>query len=379
VVRRQAGVVEVYLRRLVQEAKELYQRYPNPLQSLYFGGGTPSFLRNQELQQLHHVFLWPLDRTGGAEVTMEANPGTLNKERLQILKDLGVNRLSIGVQSFQDQVLKTLGRAHGRKGALRAVEMALEAGFRTSVDLILGLPEQDFRADLREAAGSGVGHLSAYTLQIEPGTPFALNEVRLDQDLEATAFLEAEQILGEAGFVRYEVSNFAKPGRESRHNSLYWHAGFWGALGPSAAGHYPYRSEGHGARGEGEKKGLGDGGWGIGKEQSGVGSKIAYSVRTTNPPLPRWLEGEAPGIEFISPHEHAREALMLGLRLREGVDIGELEHRTHLALWETLASELTRLESEELVRINGKRISANLALVHPVILRLWDALAQSTR
>lgn len=347
VVRRYGGVVEAYLERLAEEAAALYQRFPGPLETLYFGGGTPSFLRNRELEQLFRALPW--DVPSIYEVTMEANPGTLNPERLELLKDLGVNRLSLGVQSFQDGVLESLGRAHGRKGALRAVEMSLEAGFRTSIDLILGLPSQNFAADLREAAAIGVGHVSAYTLQIEPGTPFAARGVRLDEDLEAAAFDMAEQVLGAVGFVRYEVSNFARPGQESAHNQVYWRAGFWGALGPAAVGHYPKGVEGH----------------------------EVYSVRVTNPPLPRWLGGESPWLEAVGPLEHAREALMLGLRLCDGVNVSEIEQRTGLELWERLEAVVRELEGQELLWARGKRIGvarAGVAILHRIILRLWEAL-----
>jgi len=341
VVRRFGGIVEAYLKRLGEEARELHASHPEPLQTLYLGGGTPSFLRSAELVRLREALPWGLE---GAEVTLEANPGTLNRERLELLRALGVNRLSIGVQSFQDPVLKTLGRAHGRKGALKAVEMSLETGFRTSLDLILGLPGQELEADLREARALGVGHISAYTLQIEPGTPFELANLHTDEEQEALAFERAEEILGEAGLVRYEVSNFARPGQESRHNRLYWQTRFWGALGPGAAGHY----------------------------RAGQG---VYSRRTTNPPLPRWLGGEAPLVEEIGPLEHAREALMLGLRLREGVDVGSLEARTGLALWPTLAPSVAQLIEKGRLEANGQRLRAtNLSTLHPVILQLWEAL-----
>lgn len=357
VVRRHGGVVEAYLERLAGEAAALHARFPGPLETLYFGGGTPSFLRGHELERLFAALPWQL--RPGAEVTMEANPGTLNPERLTLLKHLGINRLSIGVQSFQDTVLKTLGRAHGRKGAFQAVEMSLEAGFRTSIDLILGLPGQDFEADLREAASLGVGHVSAYTLQIEPGTLFEIRGIRLDEDLGAAAFEAAESVLGEAGLLRYEVSNFARPGEESRHNRAYWRNEFWGALGPAAAGHYPRDVE---ARG------------------SGLEGHEVYSVRATNPPLPRWLAGEAPSLEVISPLEYARESLMLGLRLREGVDVGVLEGRSGLELWAQLEKTARKLEERGLIWTRQTRLGATragLPLLHQLILQLWEALSAS--
>ncbi len=344
VVRRGPGWVEAYLGRLREEAAILHEAHPDPLKTLYFGGGTPSFLRDRELVALFQALPWRL--RPGAEVTLEANPGTLNRERLRLLKDLGVNRLSLGVQSFQDPVLKFLGRAHGRKGALRAVELALEEGFRVSLDLILGLPMQNVDQDLKEAASLEVGHVSAYTLQVEPGTPFALLGVEVDPDKEAEAFLRAEEVLGQAGFVRYEVSNFAREKEEAQHNLVYWRAGFWLALGPSATAHLPA---------------LG----------------AFYARRTQNPPLPRWLREEPPSEEAIPPLEHAKESLMLGLRLREGVEVKAVEARTGLSLWPRLEGVAQALIAEGLLLKEGSRLKPTprgLALLHGVVLRLWGAL-----
>ena len=344
VVRRGPGWVEAYLRRLKEEAQALHERFPEPLRTLYLGGGTPSYLRDRELVALFQSLPWALAQ--GAEVTLEANPGTLSPGRLRLLQDLGVNRLSLGVQSSQDPVLKFLGRAHGRKGALRAVEMALEWGFRVSIDLILGLPMQDVEADLKEAARLGVGHVSAYTLQVEKGTPFALLGLKEDPEREAWAMERAEEVLGEAGLFRYEVSNFAREGEEARHNLVYWRAGFWLALGPAATGQYP-----------------GEGG--------------AYALRRTAPPLPRWLRGEAPKEEAISPLEHAKESLMLGLRLREGVDVGAVEERTGLALFPLLQGRAEELAQEGLLQVRGKRLLPTpkaFPLLHRVVLALWEAL-----
>ncbi|MGC8905163.1 radical SAM family heme chaperone HemW [Thermus sp.] len=344
VVRRGPGWVEAYLRRLGEEAHALHARFPEALDTLYLGGGTPSYLRDRELVALFQSLPWRLAE--GAEVTLEANPGTLSPGRLRLLKDLGVNRLSLGVQSFQEPVLRFLGRAHGRKGALRAVEMALEAGFRVSLDLILGLPMQDVEEDLKKAASLGVGHVSAYTLQVEKGTPFALLGLKEDPEREAWAMERAEALLGEAGLFRYEVSNFAREGEEARHNLVYWRAGFWLALGPAATGQYPGRG-------------------------------AFYALRRTSPPLPRWLLGEPPKEEALSPLEHAKESLMLGLRLREGVDVAGLEAKTGLSLWPLLQEKVRELAAEGLLAVEGKRLKPTpkaFPLLHRVVLALWEAL-----
>lgn len=346
VVRRHGDVVDRYLDRLAQEAERLHQRFPEPLETLYFGGGTPSFLREAELIRL---FTLPWQVAPGGEVTLEANPGTLNPERLRLLKTLGVTRLSIGVQSFDDRVLKALGRAHRARGAYRAIEEAQQAGFRVSIDLILGLPGQDVRRDLLEATALGVGHVSAYTLIVEPGTRYALEGLHPDPEAEGRALELAEEILGEAGLVRYEVSNFARPGEAARHNLVYWRMGFWGGLGPAATGHLPPTTEDPGL----------------------------YAQRWRNPPLPRWLAGESADLEPVTPSEHVREAIMMGLRTREGVDLRALGARTGHALCEQLAGAIAALEQRGLVIYDPPRLrptSRGLNLAHAVVLELWEAL-----
>ena len=342
-VRRTKGAVEAFLDKLAADARALAPRL-GPLETLYYGGGTPSYLREAELVRLLNLGL-PLAEN--AEVTLEANPGTLNRKRLALLKELGVNRLSIGVQSFQDPVLKTLGRAHRAKGALRAVETALAFGFRVSIDLILGLPGQDVGADLEAAASLGVGHVSAYTLIPEPGTPLA-QEITPDPDREAEAFAAAREILGRAGLVRYEVSNFARPNEEARHNLVYWRMGFWAALGPAAASHEPAEAPG------------------------------LYAKRRTNPPLFRWLGGEAPREEAITPLEHVREALMMGLRVREGVDLAALEGRSGLTFKEKLQEAARPYLEAGWLEQTGDRLApteAGLDRVHSLVLSLWEALS----
>ncbi len=346
VVRRGPGWVEAYLKRLKEEAEEVYRAYPYPLRTLYLGGGTPSYLRDRELVALFQALPWSLEE--GAEVSLEANPGTLNRGRLKLLRALGVNRVSLGVQSFQDEVLRFLGRAHRRRGAFRAVELALEEGFRVSLDLILGLPGQDAERDLLEARALGVGHVSAYTLQVEKGTPFALWGLREDEEAAAWAMGRAEELLAEAGLYRYEVSNFARPGEEARHNLVYWRAGFWLALGPSATAQLP-------------------------------GPSPLYARRLQNPPLPRWLRGEAPA-EAIPPLEHAKEALMLGLRLREGVEVGAIEERTGLPLWPRLEGAALALAEEGFLEVEGKHLRPTpraFSVLHGAVLRLWEGLEAS--
>lgn len=335
--------VAIYLDRLEAEARELYARFSGDLQTLYLGGGTPSFLRDSEIERLFAALPWQVN----GEVTLEVNPGTLNKSRLELWGSLGVNRISLGVQSFQDPVLKALGRAHGRRGALQAVELSLEAGFRTSLDLILGLPGQDYERDLSEAAALGVEHVSAYTLQVEPGTPLALQGIRENPDLEAEAFLAAREILGQAGLERYEVANFARPGCEAQHNLNYWRLGFWGGLGPAASAHLPATAP-------------------------------DYAERLTAPPLYRWAAGEAAARELIGPAQHIRETLMMTMRLAEGLDLATLATQSSPDLAERILPKARELADQGLLQVSGTHISPTLRgmdLNHQVVIALWEALA----
>jgi putative oxygen-independent coproporphyrinogen III oxidase len=333
VVLRTPGMVEAYLKRLAEEARALYAAFPIHPQSLYLGGGTPSFLKERELEALFSALPWPL---AGAEVSLEANPGTLNRARLALLRDLGVNRISLGIQSFQEAVLRRLGRAHRRRGAFRAVELVQDSGLRWSLDLILGLPEQDPWADLREALAVGAPHLSVYSLQIEPGTPFALEEYQPDE----IPFEAVEKLLAEGGLERYEVSNFARPGEACRHNLLYWRGGFWLGLGPKAVAQLP----GHPRR------------------------------RETRPPLPRWLQGEPPEVEELDEEEFLKERIMLGLRLKEGLELGALVELPELL------KAIEELQEDGLLFLRGTRLqptSRGLNFLHPVILKLWQALERA--
>jgi len=345
VLRRTKGAVVAYLERLEREAARLFELHPESLDTIYVGGGTPSFLRDAELERLFTALPWAVEE--GAEITLEVNPGTVNRRRLETIKNLGVNRLSIGVQSFDDNTLRFLGRTHDAATARRTVKEALELDFSVSLDLMLALPGQNVRAELETAAALGADHVSAYTLQIEPGTPFALQKLATEPDDEAAAFALARKILGAAGLRRYEVSNYARPGAESRHNLAYWRMNSWGGLGPAAAAHFL------------------------------TGDKQVVSRRTTNPPLPRWLAGEPPEIIELGPLDYAKEALMMGLRTREGVDLRQLEKRTGLELRRTLASTSNELADGGLLRLDENRIAptdAGLDRLHEAILQLWEAL-----
>ena len=218
---------EAYVNALVNE---IAQRLPSDrlISTLYFGGGTPSRLEPALLERITGLLVARL--VSGAEVTLEANPEDVSANALDAWQRLGINRLSLGIQSFHDAELQPLGRMHGGAGARRAIALARERAFRLSLDLMLGLPGQtasSYRESLREAAGSGCGHISLYMLDLERGT--ALDQqvthgraTLPEDDLVATLYIETVQQLAAHGFRQYEISNFARRGEESRHNLAYW-------------------------------------------------------------------------------------------------------------------------------------------------------------
>ena len=208
--------------------------------SVFIGGGTPSLFSPRAIDRLLSELRARLPLEPGAEITLEANPGTVEAERFRGFRDAGVSRLSLGVQSFDDRMLAALGRIHGGDEARRAVELALEHFDNVNVDLIYGLPGQSMenaRADIEQAAGFGVQHVSAYQLMIEPNTVFWSKRPRLpEHDLCADMQLAAERSLAARGFEHYETSAFALPGRRSRHNLNYWEFGDYLGLGAGAHG-----------------------------------------------------------------------------------------------------------------------------------------------
>lgn len=220
--------------------KEISQRYKGEsLKTLYFGGGTPSLLSADEVGEVISCFNFE----SGAEIAFEVNPNKLKYEYLCALIKAGVNRLSIGVQDFNDDRLAQIGRLHNEKDVYEAVSNARKAGFKNiSVDLIYGLPNQtlkDFEIALEKAAALGIEHISLYGLKIEDGTKFSLNIPKNlpDDDLQADMYLLAGDVLRLAGFNKYEISNFCREGFESKHNLNYWNANTYYGFGCAAHGY----------------------------------------------------------------------------------------------------------------------------------------------
>ncbi|KAF0994447.1 radical SAM family heme chaperone HemW [Geobacillus sp. TFV-3] len=236
--------IDDYLRAMDKEMAWTAAEFGSQLKTLFIGGGTPTVLEPAQLGRLlasiHRHFQFDPQT---AEFTVEANPDGLTKEKLAILRDAGVNRLSLGAQTFDDQLLQAIGRTHRRGDVIRAVALAREVGFQNiSIDLMYGLPGQtleQFTADLEAAFSLHVPHLSAYSLILEPRTIF-YNEWRKgrlrlpSEEMEAEMYEAAMEQMAAAGYRQYEISNYALPGFESRHNLTYWNNEEYYGIGAGA-------------------------------------------------------------------------------------------------------------------------------------------------
>lgn len=210
--------------------REIRVKEARVVETIYLGGGTPSRTSLENLERLFDAIHARYDVVSDAEISMEANPEDVTEKSIAAWRSLGVNRLSIGVQSFHDAELRAIGRIHDRARALEAVRLAAESGVRTNLDLILGLPTQtaeSFRETLDTAVDLGAGHLSLYMLDLEERTPLEVQVARgrvvlPEDDLVADLYLEAIERLGARGLRQYEISNFAREGEVCRHNLRYW-------------------------------------------------------------------------------------------------------------------------------------------------------------
>jgi oxygen-independent coproporphyrinogen-3 oxidase len=227
---------------ILRELKQLVAAHPIFPSTVYFGGGTPSALKIAQLELLLRGFHERLDLSQLVEWTLEANPGSISARKAVVLKQFGVNRISLGVQSWEDELLKLLGREHGARQAEESFWILRTAGFTNlNVDLMFGLPGQTaehWQATLEKTIALQPDHISTYCLTYEEDTEFFLRqargEFRADSDLEAELFEMTMSILREAGYEHYEISNYAPPGFESVHNRSYWSGEDYLGVGPSA-------------------------------------------------------------------------------------------------------------------------------------------------
>jgi oxygen-independent coproporphyrinogen-3 oxidase len=345
------------LRELRREAGRAGRR---PLASIFFGGGTPSLMAPETAAALVSEARALFDAPDDLEVTLEANPTGVERGRLAAFREAGVNRLSLGVQSLDEEALRFLGRRHDAREAVAALEAARALFPRLSFDLIYARPgqaEAAWRAELRRALALAADHLSLYQLTIEPGTRFATEHARgafalPDGDEAAALYSATAEEAARFGLLPYEVSNYARPGAESRHNLQYWRYGDYLGIGPGA------------------------------HQRLSVDGGALLAARRHRAPE-EWLarverDGHAvTAEEALAPPERMREALLMGLRLAEGVDTVRLEARCGMPFSGAVDPAMLAACEEEgyLERLPGGRLRATaegrlrLDAMLPVLLR----------
>ena len=314
---------------------------PRHIQSVFFGGGTPSLMEPKTVEAVIDCIhdLWGLPQ--GTEVTLEANPTSVEAGKLQGFKTAGVNRVSLGVQSLRDADLKKLGRQHSAAEAVAAVKTAANIFSRYSFDIIYARPDQTpeaWRAELKEALQYAGGHLSLYQLTIEEGTQYhtlhARGELKIpDDDAGATLYEITQEMMEGAGLHAYEVSNHARLGDESRHNLVYWRYGDYAGIGPGAHGRLTLKG-------------------------------VKQATRAHRAPE-LWMERVnqhghgAHAMESIDFAGRGREMLLMGLRLMEGVSLEKFQNETQVPLLDFINGDKARiLVDEGLLDISSTTIAA---------------------
>ena len=323
---------------LVRELAEVAARMDAAprLDSIFFGGGTPSLMPGSCVQSVIESAERRFGFAPDIEITLEANPTSVEAGRFHAYHAAGVNRVSLGVQALNDSDLRALGRLHSVDEAMRAVELARTVFSRVSFDLIYARPGQTleaWEAELEQALAVGCSHYSLYQLTYEEGTPFHAALARglmkeLDPDLASDMFEHTQQRMETAGLPAYEISNHARPGHESRHNLLYWRYGDYVGIGPGAHG------------------------------RISMGSQRTATETERSPE--KWLDrvsAEGLGIlkwEPVSLDEQFSEALLMGLRLREGLDLNWLEDKCRRKL---SRERLDTLVERDLLAFDGRTLA----------------------
>lgn len=324
--------IEPYLNALIKEVgiyKDLLKGKNIQLKSLYIGGGTPTCLSGGQLFILLDTLRTNYTYSEGIEITVEGNPGTIGPEKLAVLKEQGCNRLSLGVQSFNPKELRVLGRIHSLPDVYNTYKIARTMGFANiNLDLMYGLPGQDlndWKKNLRQIVDLQPEHISLYQLNIEEGTPFyhlyqrGLME-KFDQDQAFYMYEEAINYLTEQGYHHYEISNFARPGKESRHNKLYWQDEYYLGLGAGASGYLDNM------------------------RYTNMSSLKQYQELVNRGERP--LEEQ----EKIGPSLAMAETMFLGLRLLEGVDKRKFQQHFQVNIKDQYGEIIENLKSQGLLR-----------------------------
>lgn len=319
---------EQYLCALKREAQIYLTSWSHnqEVPSIYIGGGTPTVLAPKELEKLLEI-VSSFPRTADAEWTVEANPGTLSEDKLRLLRVFGVNRLSLGVQSFDDNLLRFLGRIHNSAEARWAWQQARRAGFdNLNLDLIYAVPGQSlllWRQTLKEVLALDPEHVSTYGLMIEEGTEFARRGLSpCSEEAYLAQYQEARAVLGGAGFEHYEISNFARPGARCQHNLVYWHNESYLGLGPAATSYLN------------------------GERRTNVKNVTSYVRLLKKGCLPTTTREQA------TPELAQTETVILALRLKEGLSRLRFRHRFGQDVYDVYPEVINRLIRYNLVEMD---------------------------
>jgi oxygen-independent coproporphyrinogen III oxidase len=297
------------------------------LDTIYFGGGTPSILEIGDLELLLTTIRKDYSITPGVEITLEANPDDISAEKLRAWRDLGINRLSIGVQSFFEEELRWMNRAHNAEQAINNLELARKEFDNITIDLIYGSPlltDEMWKQNVETAIEMDIPHLSCYALTVEEKTPLhkLINTSKaadVDNDKQARQFLLLMEWLREKGYEHYEVSNFAKPGFRSRHNSSYWKGQKYLGLGPSA--------------------------------HSYNGSERRWNLANNNVYLKSINEGTSQReLELLTPAQKLNEFVMISLRTMEGIDLDQLQEQFGVDERRRIETEVEKYVKHQLVQ-----------------------------
>ena len=324
--------------------------------TIYFGGGTPTVLSIEQIARIVACLKENGWWNEPAEATIEANPGTVNAEKLKALRELGFDRISLGVQSLQDTELRALGRIHTAEQALHAVEAAKQAEFRRiNADLMSGIPSQtpeSFRNTLDTVLELNLSHISAYSLILEEGTSLdrlvASGKVILpDEDLSYVMYKMTTNLLGQAGLKRYEISNYAKPGQESLHNKVYWHYEPYAAFGVSACTF----------NGRERRTNTTDvlqyiKGWNT-EDVTSLNSRAAMCTND----VPTDRDGRALWqTEYLDRKIQITEAMIMGLRLVEGISPDVVHKRFGIDVFKYYGKEINALLQNNMLAFYGGRL-----------------------
>lgn len=346
--------IDSYVNLLLREIKEQSVFYgDHRVVSIFMGGGTPSLLPARETGRILERVREDFSLAGDVEITIECNPGTVTAEKLKNYITYGINRLSIGLQSTDDEELVRIGRIHSYGDFLETYAMAREAGFHNiNIDLMAGLPGQNlfsYRKTLERAAALLPEHISAYSLILEEGTPLYVNQKKYtfpDEDEEREMYELTGRYLAQAGFHRYEISNYAREGYECRHNKVYWRRGDYAGFGLGASSmvqnvrwknpedHTVYESY-------------------VEKMKTDGQDCAGYTARTRA----AYMAGiGAQEVQTLTAQEQMEEFMFLGLRLTEGVELDEFALYFGKTAEEVYGKQISSFEKQGLLERRGRRL-----------------------